>query len=472
MKQWLKNQQGKWNKQDVWKITAIFGMTMVLITGFWYQQKRLTSQTIVQQGNETETSELETQVSEFESSEILDTVLENSEAEIVEIPETGSSEEGTIGTKEAVSAVQLELNAGAAALLDADNKRVLYEKNGREHRAMASTTKIMTCLLALELGNPEDVVTFSANAAAQPDVQMNGCEGEQYYLKDLLYSLMLESHNDTAVAIAEHIGGSVEGFAVCMNEKAQELGAYETNFVTPNGLDAEGHYTTACDLGLIACYAIQNQKFLEIIQTPAYTFQELNGARSVSVTNKDAFLTSYDGAMGIKTGFTGEAGYCFVGAARRDGKTFISVVLASGWPPHKSYKWNDTRTLMDYGMNQYEMQTILSQDYQLPAIPVQEGKELQETTLYIETSIAMLMRQGELVQITEQLPEELEAPVRKGEIAGSIDVSIDGNLYESVVVYVGNDVDRIDYRYIFENIARRYFLISNDTAFEESGLIN
>lgn len=461
MKQWLKSQKGNWNQQDLWKITAILGMTLVLIVGVCYQQKRLSSQTIVQQKND---SEPEIGSSEAGTSEM--------EVSGIPEPESGESEEvqdGNLvpgGEQELPAApeIQLALNAGAAALLDADNKRVLYEKNGREHRAMASTTKIMTCLLALELGNPEDVVTFSAKAAAQPDVQMNGCEGEQYYLKDLLYSLMLESHNDTAVAIAEHIGGSVEEFAACMNEKAQELGAYETNFVTPNGLDAEGHYTTACDLGLIACYAIQNQEFLDIIQTPAYTFHELNGARSVSVTNKDAFLTSYDGAIGIKTGFTGEAGYCFVGAARRDGKTFVSVVLASGWPPHKTYKWNDTRTLMDYGMNQYEMQTILNPDYQLSVIPVREGKAIQETTLYIETSVAMLMREGELVQITEQLPEELEAPVRKGEIAGSIDVSINGNLYESVVVYVGNDVDRIDYRYIFENIARRYFLISGDNA--------
>lgn len=463
MKQWLKNQQGNWNRQDVWKISIIFGMTLVLVIGFRYQQQQSTSQTIVQQEGVTEAADVETHISDTGTS---DTGTSDTETSDMGTSDVGAFDTGTSDTElsgmqetESDNEVQLELNAGAAALLDADNKRVLYERNGREHRAMASTTKIMTCLLALELGNPEDVVTFSANAAAQPDVQLNGCEGEQYYLRDLLYSLMLESHNDTAVAIAEHIGGSVEGFAALMNEKAKELGAYETNFVTPNGLDAEGHYTTACDLGLIACYAIQNQEFLDIVQTPAYGFQELNGARSVSVTNKDAFLTSYDGAMGIKTGFTGEAGYCFVGAARRDGKTFISVVLASGWPPHKTYKWNDTRTLMDYGMSQYEMRTVLSSDYQLPVIPVREGKEVQEASLYFEGDISMLMREGETVQIVEQLPAELEAPVRRGEIAGTMDVCINGNLYESVVVYVGTDIDRIDYRYIFENIVRQYFLI-------------
>lgn len=355
----------------------------------------------------------------------------------------------------------LGLNAHAAALLDAENGRVLYEKNGREQRAMASTTKIMTCTLALELGNLEDVVTFSANAAAQPDVQMNGCEGEQYYLGDLLYSLMLESHNDTAVAIAEHIGGSVEGFAELMNEKAQELGAYETHFVTPNGLDAEGHYTTACDLGRIACYAIQNPDFLNIIQTPSYTFQEINGGRTVSVTNRDAFLTSYDGALGIKTGFTGEAGYCFVGAARRDDKTFVSVVLASGWPPHKTYKWKDTQALMDYGMEQYQEQVILDPSYSLPELPVLNGIEADTVPLYLTDSISLLMRTDESVHYIEKLPAELEAPVQKDRIAGTLEIYIGEELYQTVVVYTGAEVERISYRYVLRCLFRRYFLIRN-----------
>lgn len=483
MKQWFEHEQGNWNRRDVWKIAVIFGMTLVLAAGTLYQNGRLSKETVScperqEEDSGTEVQESEVQASEVQTPEVQITEAQASEVQEseVQITEAQESEAQTSGIQASevqeseileisgTPAVQLDLNAAAAALLDADNKRVLYEKNGREHRAMASTTKIMTCLLALELGNPEDVVTFSAKAAAQPDVQMNGSEGEQYYLSDLLYSLMLESHNDTAVAIAEHIGGSVEGFAELMNEKARELGAYETNFVTPNGLDAEGHYTTACDLGLIACYAIKNQEFLEIIQTPAYTFQELNGRRSVSVTNKDAFLTTYDGAMGIKTGFTGEAGYCFVGAARRDGKTFVSVVLASGWPPHKTYKWNDTRILMDYGMSQYGMRTLLNSGYRLPVIPVRKGIEGEETTLYFKDSISMLMREDEAVQYIEQLPVELEAPVRRGEIAGTIDIYIGDTLYESVVVYIGTDIHRVDYRHTLQKVFRQYFLIPDTDA--------
>lgn len=355
-----------------------------------------------------------------------------------------------------------QLYAGAAVLMDAENGRVLYEKNGNEPKAMASTTKIMTCLLALELGNQEDVVTFSANAASQPDVQMNGCEGEQYYLKDLLYSLMLESHNDTAVAIAEHIGGSVEDFAELMNEKAQELGAYNTHFVTPNGLDAENHYTTACDLAHIASYAIQNPEFLAIVQTPAHTFQEINGVRTIAVTNRDAFLTSYDGAIGIKTGFTGKAGYCFVGAAQREDKTLVSVVLGSGWPPHKSYKWSDTKALMDYGMEQYTRRTVMSSDYELPQILVQGGIEAEGTGLYLKDTISLLMRDDETVEYIENLPTILEAPVQKGEIAGTIDIYIDGCIYDSVIVYIGTDIQRVNYRYFLQQIFREYFLIPSN----------
>lgn len=358
---------------------------------------------------------------------------------------------------------ELQLYAASAVLMDAENGRILYAKNGEEKRANASTTKIMTCILALELGNGEDVVTFSAYAASQPDVQMNALEGEQYYLQDLLYALMLESYNDVAVAIAEHISGSVEAFAEQMNEKAEELGAFQTHFVTPNGLDAEEHYTTASDLALIARYAIQNADFLEIIKKPAYTFSELNGKRNVAVTNRDAFLTSYDGAIGIKTGFTGEAGYCFVGAVKRDGKTLISVVLASGWPPHKTYKWSDTKALMDYGMNQYEFRTILTSDFVLPELTVTDGIEADSVPVELESGLelTLLMREDELVRYEVQLPDSLEAPVQIGDFAGTMEVYIDDTLYCSEVLYVGGTVRKIDYRYVFYSVLRKYFLFSN-----------
>ena len=171
------------------------------------------------------------------------------------------------------------LYALSAVLMDGDSGRVLYEKEGYTARPNASTTKVMTCILALEKGSGDDYVMVSENAASQPEVKLNLKEGEQYYLEDLLYSLMLKSHNDTAVAIAEHIGGSVEGFAKMMNAKAKEIGCTNTHFVTPNGLDSADaggiHQTTARDLALIMSYAVKNKAFLHITQTRDYSFSDI-----------------------------------------------------------------------------------------------------------------------------------------------------------------------------------------------------
>lgn len=186
------------------------------------------------------------------------------------------------------------LYALSAVLMDGDSGRVLYEKEGYTARPNASTTKVMTCILALEKGSGDDYVMVSENAASQPEVKLNLKEGEQYYLEDLLYSLMLKSHNDTAVAIAEHIGGSVEGFAKMMNAKAKEIGCTNTHFVTPNGLDSADaggiHQTTARDLALIMSYAVKNKAFLHITQTRDYSFSDISGKRQFSVHNANAFL--------------------------------------------------------------------------------------------------------------------------------------------------------------------------------------
>ena len=270
------------------------------------------------------------------------------------------------GMIESISS-DIRLNALSACLYDCLGQRFLYEKNADEKRAVASTTKIMTLILVLELGNLDDIVTFSQNASKQPDVQMNGCTGERYVLRDLCYAMMLESYNDVAVAIAEHIGGSCEKFAELMNEKAKTLGCYDTHFVTPNGLDREDkegeHLSTAKDMAKIASYAIQNEKFCEIIRTNNYSFSEIDGKRKVSVCNRDAFLTMYEGAIGVKTGFTGKAGYCFVGAVKKDGATLVAVVLGSGWPPKKTLKWSDTKMLMDYGFEEFKVTELFEGFY-------------------------------------------------------------------------------------------------------------
>ena len=435
--QWKEKIKSLRQIEDIWKVVGVLAVTVILFGTGLVELGQLSEHTVAEVETEAVTEECTTETGALQGSEAQDPETQAAEAESAEIP---------------------ELHAGAAALMDADSGRILYEKNGYEKKAMASTTKIMTCILALEIGNPEDVVTFSKNAAAQPDVQMNAAEGEQYYLKDLFYSLMLESHNDTAVAIAEHIGGSVETFAELMNEKAQEIGAFDTNFVTPNGLDAPEHQTTACDLARIAGYAIQNPEFLEIIRTPAHTFQEIQGKRTVSVVNKDAFLTSYDGALGIKTGFTGEAGYCFVGAARRGEKTLITVVLASGWPPHKTYKWEDTRSLMDYGMAEYEKQTIVTPQREISSLTVLHGQGITEVEPEIRETVQLLVRAGEDIQVKENLITAPEAPLESDTVVGTLDIYINGACFQSLPVYAGSNVQRLTYTYVFKELIYQYFL--------------
>lgn len=364
------------------------------------------------------------------------------------------------------------LYALSAVLMDADSGRVLYEKEGDTARPMASTTKVMTCILALENAPGDDYVIVSANAASQPEVKLNMREGEQYYLEDLLYSLMLKSHNDTAVAIAEHIGGSVEGFAEMMNEKADEIGCTDTHFVTPNGLDAEDdggvHHTTAIDLALIMRYAIRNQTFLNIVQTRDYAFSDLSGRRSFSVHNSNSLMDMTDGVLAGKTGFTADAGYCYVCACEKEDKTFIVALLGCGWPGHKSYKWEDTLALLKYGNDNFRYHTIWKAPV-LKEIRVEDGvkRELfpgapvylkcEYTVSDKEKEKKVLMKDGEKIKIRITLPKNLEAPVKKGQTIGEAAYYLENEKMLSVPLTAAADVERISYRWCVQRVFHDFF---------------
>ena len=276
---------------------------------------------------------------------------------------------------------------------------------------------------------------------------------------------MLESHNDTAVAIAEHVGGSVEDFAARMNAKARELGALQTQFVTPNGLDAEGHYTTAADLAKIAAYAIQNETFLAITNTQSHSFLELTTGRGFTVSNKNQFLHMMDGAVGVKTGFTGKAGYCFVGAIKREDRTLVSVVLGCGWPPNKSYKWQDTRNLMNYGLTDFENKPLLEELPLLPDATVTEGKQdfvplcygVEANELLAET---LLLNGSEVITAELEWTKQLQAPVEAGEEVGVLLVQIDGVLYKKIPVQTKMAVAPVDYMFFLEKVVRIFLEIS------------
>lgn len=245
---------------------------------------------------------------------------------------------------------KLTVSSDCAILINADTGKVLFEKSADTKHANASTTKVMTCILALENANLTDTVKASANAASQEPTKLYMKAGESFTLKDLLYSLMLPSHNDTAVALAEHISGSTEKFAQLMNQKAQAIGCTSTNFVTPNGLDNDGvhwfnHYTTARDMAKITQYALKNTTFRQIIGTSTYSFKSKQGT-AYKVTTTNALLGSLSGMIGGKTGYTNKAGQCFVGAVKgKNGDTYISVTLGGST---STARWNDARTLLNY----------------------------------------------------------------------------------------------------------------------------
>jgi len=377
---------------------------------------------------------------------------------------------------------KLNLYAQSAILIDADSGRVLYRKDSAIFRPMASTTKIMTCILALENGSFEDVCTVSENAAAQPKVHLGAGKGTEFYLKDLLYSLMLESHNDSAVMVAEQIGGSVENFAVMMNQKARDIGCTNTCFVTPNGLDAtvttaDGkeytHGTTAEDLARIMRYCImespKRKEFLEITRMANYSFTDVTGKKNYSCVNHNALLSMMEGALSGKTGFTNGAGYSYVGALESDGRTYVIALLGSGWPPHKSYKWTDARILYSYGMEQFSYREVYEEPI-LPQLPVENGVPEQvdwngnplrmeparvSLTLQLpeeERHLKLLLSDNEQVTCQLELPKRLTAPVTAGRQVGYVTWLLGDETVKTCPVYAADTVKRRDYFFCLRQI--------------------
>ena len=374
---------------------------------------------------------------------------------------------------------ELGLYAQSAVLMDAKTGRILYGKNEGVARPMASTTKIMTCIIALDYGNLSDTVTASQNAAAQPKVHLGVYKGQTFRLEDLLYSLMLESHNDAAVMIAEHVGGSVEGFAALMNQKARDLGCSDTYFITPNGLDAsreengqmKEHSTTAADLARIMNYCIgtspKKEEFLKITGTQSYYFTDQEGKRSYNCQNHNALLTMMSGAFSGKTGFTGGAGYSYVGALEDGGREFTIALLGCGWPPHKTYKWSDARKLFGYGMEHYQYREVY-QEKTFPEIPVENGVpcsgnpgdpvvvhaglNLKEE----EKSLKLLMAEDEEVTVSEELPDTLEAPLKKGQTVGTVTYRLQGETVKTFPVYLTEDVEKITFRWCLDHVIQLF----------------
>lgn len=308
--------------------------------------------------------------------------------------------------------------AESACVMDALTGEVVYDQNCEMRHGMASTTKIMTAVVALENSNWNDVVTVSQNAAAQEGSSAYIHAGDQINMIDLLYGLMLNSGNDAAMAIAEHIAGSADAFADMMNQKAWSIGANNTQFVTPSGLNSEGHFSTAKDMATIMRYALWKEEFRNIIAAKEYAGRVINTGEILIFSNHNKLLQTYSGIIGGKTGYTDATGRCLVSAAERDNMTFIAVTL------NDNDDWNDHTSMLDYAFNEYYPKLIIKKGDVIKesVIDGQKCKFAAERDLYAP----MKVDGSRNIVMTNYMINDLKSPINAGEKIGFIDVVIDG----------------------------------------------
>ena len=324
-----------------------------------------------------------------------------------------------------------EVSAQSAVLIEAQTGTVLFEKNAREQRAMASTTKIMTAILTIEAGDLDREFTVDSFAIMVEGTSMGLREGDRVSRRDLLYGILLPSGNDAANAAAVSVGGSIGGFVELMNKKAQELSLADTHFVTPSGLDAQGHYTTALDLARLTAYAMQNETFREIVCCQSAQVEFGNPPYERTLYNSNKMLRQYEGAIGVKTGFTDNARRCLVSAAQRGGVTLIAVTL------NAPDDWNDHAKLLDEGfsmVNAYPLETACSARVDVAGTGESVGVYADAATL------SLLPRQRERLARRVILPRMTYGAVKRGDELGRVEFLLDGAVVKSCPLYADADV--------------------------------
>jgi len=309
-----------------------------------------------------------------------------------------------------------------------DTGKVLYEWDAYEQRRMASTTKIMTAILVLENMDLDTVLTVSENAAAtiEPKVWLRA--GDHLTVEEFLYALMLRSANSAAVVLAEGCAGSVEAFAKMMNDKAAQLGMNDTHFVNPNGLDADGHYSTCADMAVLARYAMQNEMFRKIVSTKEYTVQLPGRSSTLTFENTNKLLGAVDWVTGIKTGLTPRAEQCLVASATRDDVSVISVVLGQ---PNSQRCFDESKILLDYGLSQYQHVTLVESGMAVAEAEVPYHLDAQ-LLLVTESSAELDLYKDDSVTVSVSIDRPLVLPVAAGDRYGEVELTIDGEVVETV----------------------------------------
>ncbi len=303
-------------------------------------------------------------------------------------------------------AMAIGTSAASAVLIEQNSGRVLYEQNADEERLIASITKIMTAVVALEHADKACPYTVTARDMAEGS-SMYLKPGDTLRLEELLYGLMLVSGNDAALAVAHCVSGETEDFVALMNETAQKLGMTHTHFANPNGLDAEGHYSSARDMAVLTAYALQNQDFRRIVSTASVTI----GERYLANHNK--LLRLYGGCIGVKTGFTKAAGRTLVSAAAREGMTLVCTTLNDG------DDWNDHMALLDYGFANYHMETAVPAGRVLASVLVQGGTAVS-VPLAASEDLRYPLTGEESLKVVARVPLSVPAPVVPGQVIGEV----------------------------------------------------
>jgi len=335
-------------------------------------------------------------------------------------------------------------SAQSAIVMEQGTREILYEANAYEQLGMASTTKIMTAVVALEHANLSDVVTVGNNAAGVEGSSMWLEAGETITVENLLYGLMLNSGNDAAVALAEHVGGTVEQFCAMMNQKAKEIGANQTHFVNPNGLAEKGHYTTAYDLGLITCYALENEQFCEIVKTWERTIPWPGRDYEKRLVNHNKLLQLYEGCDGVKTGFTKSTGRALVSSATRDGMQVVAVTL------NAPDDWNDHQAMLSNAFESYQTIRVIPENGYVQEVGVKGG--IKETVgIASKKEISFVCERGETAdyEIEIDVPKDIDAPVKRGESAGILRVLLHGERVAQGELYFNESVEEDEGKQFF-----------------------
>lgn len=336
------------------------------------------------------------------------------------------------------------ISARSAVLIDSSSGRILYEHNAHQHLPMASTTKIMTGLLACESGKLNKMVKTSPFASGTEGSSLWLKIGEKQTLENLTYGLMLKSGNDAAVAIAEYLGGNIDAFSLLMNKRAREIGAVNTSFKNPHGLDSDGHFTTAFDLALIAREAMKNSKFREIVSTKNYSIPMQGEKWDRALKNHNKLLWRYEGCNGIKTGFTKKCGRCLVSSAKKGKQELICVTL------NAPDDWNDHIYLLDYGFNNYKTKIIAKKGEKATCFTYDEDDNRKVKLLYGD-NYKIAVSESDIIK-TEIEYTGVSIPAKKGTVAGYMIVYCNGEEIERIKLETAEEIKKLTF---FKKIINR-----------------